>query len=90
MHVVASSPLGGYVGASVPDSLRYVDPTPRPGWFARLDAAIAATHAGRWISRRFFWRLDPILLRLTVGRLATTLVFPAAVIPIIRLRPRST
>jgi deazaflavin-dependent oxidoreductase (nitroreductase family) len=32
------------------------------------------------ISRHLNWKLDPLLLRLTRGRLATTLVFPTALL----------
>ena len=64
----------------MPGTLRHVDPTTRPGPLRRLYAAVAATRASRWVSRRLFWRLDPLLLRLTGGRLATTLVFPTAVL----------
>jgi deazaflavin-dependent oxidoreductase (nitroreductase family) len=60
--------------------LRYVDPTPRPGIFARVYAAFAATRLSRLVSRHVSWKLDPLLLRATNGRLATTLVFPTAVL----------
>lgn len=58
------------------DDLRRVDATRPPGRFARVYAAIAATSAAGFISRHLNWKLDPFLLRLTGGRLATTLVFP--------------
>jgi deazaflavin-dependent oxidoreductase (nitroreductase family) len=60
--------------------LRYVDPTPRPGVVARAYAALAATRLSRFVSRHVSWKLDPLLLRVTRGRLATTLVFPTAVL----------
>ena len=60
--------------------LRYVDPTPRPGMFVRAYAALAATRLSRLVSRHVSWKLDPLLLRATNGRLATTLVFPTAVL----------
>lgn len=60
--------------------LRYVDPTRRPGRFARAYAALAARRAARFVSRHVNWKLDPLLLRVTRGRLATTLVFPTAVL----------
>jgi len=34
----------------------------------------------RAVSRTIGWRLDPVLLRITGGRVATTLVFPTAVL----------
>jgi deazaflavin-dependent oxidoreductase (nitroreductase family) len=64
----------------VPTPLRPVDPTRPPGWFARAYAAVAATRAATFISRHLNWKIDPLLLRITGGRVATTLVFPAAVL----------
>ena len=61
-------------------TLRHVDATRPPGLFARVWAAIAATPLSRFVSRHVSWKLDPLLLRLTRGRLATTLVFPTAVL----------
>ena len=60
--------------------LRYVDPTTPPGLFARWYAALATTRVARLISRHVSWKLDPLLLQVTGGRLATTLVFPTAVL----------
>jgi len=60
--------------------LRYIDPNRRPGLFARAYAALAATRPSRFISRYVSWKLDPLLLRATRGRFATTLVFPTAVL----------
>jgi len=60
--------------------LRRVDPTRPPGWFARAYAALSATRAARFVSRHISWKLDPILLGLTNGRFATTLVFPTAML----------
>jgi deazaflavin-dependent oxidoreductase (nitroreductase family) len=60
--------------------LRYVDPSRPPGAFARAYSALAASRAARFISRHLNWKLDPLLLRLTGGRLASTLVFPTAVL----------
>ena len=61
-------------------TLRYVDPTCKPGRFTRLYAALATRRLSRFISRHIGWKLDPLLLRVTGGRLATTLVFPTAVL----------
>jgi deazaflavin-dependent oxidoreductase (nitroreductase family) len=60
--------------------LRYIDPTRSPGVFVRAYAAFAATRFARFISRHVNWKLDPLLLRVTRGRLATTLVFPTALL----------
>ena len=56
--------------------LRHVDPTRPASAFARLYAALATTRFSRVVSRHVSWKLDPMLLRATGGRLATTLVFP--------------
>lgn len=61
-------------------TLRYVDPTRPPGAFARAYAAIAATRFAKFVSRHVNWKLDPLLLRATRGRFATTLVFPTALL----------
>ncbi len=64
-----------------PDShLRYVDPGRPTGVFARAYSALACTRLAKFISRHISWRLDPYLLRVSRGRLATTLVFPTAVL----------
>jgi deazaflavin-dependent oxidoreductase (nitroreductase family) len=60
--------------------LRHVDPTRAPGIFARVYAAFAATRVATFISRHVNWKLDPLLLRASGGRLATTLVFPTALL----------
>jgi deazaflavin-dependent oxidoreductase (nitroreductase family) len=60
--------------------LRHVDPTRAPGVFARLYAALAATRLATFISRHVNWKLDPMLLRASRGRFATTLVFPTALL----------
>jgi deazaflavin-dependent oxidoreductase (nitroreductase family) len=61
-------------------SLRHVDPTRAPGRFARAYARFGATRFARFISRHLNWKIDPLLLRVTRGRLASTLVFPTAVL----------
>ncbi len=60
--------------------LKYVDPTRRPGAIGRAYAAFAATRFAKFISRHISWKLDPFLLRITRGRIATTLIFPTAVL----------
>lgn len=61
-------------------TLRYADPTRRAGWFARAYAALSATRPALFVSRHLNWKLDRFLLRVTRGRLATTLVFPTALL----------
>ena len=61
-------------------TLRPVDPTRPPGMFARAYSALATTRLARFISRHVSWKLDPLLLRATRGRVASTLMFPTAVL----------
>jgi deazaflavin-dependent oxidoreductase (nitroreductase family) len=75
LHVPTSPPT-----AASPASLKHVDPYRQPGRFVRAYAALATTRLARIISRHISWKLDPVLLRITRGRLATTLVFPTAVL----------
>lgn len=53
-----------------------VDPTAPPSRFQRLMHSIGVTRAARWYGIRVASRIDPPLLRLTRGRLATTGFFP--------------
>lgn len=41
---------------------------------------VATTRTAKFISRHINWKLDPLLLRLSHGRVATTLVFPTALL----------
>lgn len=61
-------------------TLRRIDPNREPGRLRRAYAALAATRAARFISRHVGWKLDPFLLRISGGRLASTLILPAAVL----------
>lgn len=60
--------------------LRRVDPGSAPTLLSRLMARIALSRIGRFVSRHVGWKLDPILLRLTGNRVATTAVIPTAVL----------
>jgi deazaflavin-dependent oxidoreductase (nitroreductase family) len=60
--------------------LRFVDATGPPGHFRRAYAALAATRTARFVSRHLNWKLDPLLLRMTRGRFASTLMFPTALL----------
>ena len=59
---------------------RTVDPRRRPGWFRRLFAAVGATRVWLFVSRHVNWYVDPWLLRLSNGRLASPLVFPTGLL----------
>ncbi len=60
--------------------IRTVDATRPPGWFRRFYARLAATRPALFVSRHLNWYIDPWLLRVTRGRVASTLVFPTAVL----------
>jgi deazaflavin-dependent oxidoreductase (nitroreductase family) len=64
----------------MPPELRFADVTRPPGRLRRAYAALATTRGALFISRHVNWKLDPVLLRLTRGRLASTLVFPTAML----------
>jgi len=75
-----STPTSTSTATSTVASLKRVEPTSPLGRFARAYAALAVTGPARSVSRHVSWKLDPVLLRLTGGRLASTLVFPTAVL----------
>jgi len=61
-------------------SLRRVAPADAPGRMTRVMSWLATTRPAQFISRHVGWKLDPILLRLTGNRIATTVVIPTAVL----------
>lgn len=61
-------------------ALRVVDPTRAPGVVRRAYAALGASRVARLISRHINWKLDPVLLRVSRGRLSTTLMIRSAVL----------
>jgi deazaflavin-dependent oxidoreductase (nitroreductase family) len=60
-------------------TLRYIDPRPR-GVVYRLYAALLGTRLFGWVSRRFVWKLDPLLLSLTRGRVGMGMGLPTALL----------
>ena len=61
-------------------ALRRVDPEARRGPLYRAWARISGLRLMGWLSRTFAWRLDPIVMRLTGGRLGATLLLPSALL----------
>jgi hypothetical protein len=62
-------------------ALRRVDPTTqRQGPLYRGYAWLSASRPFAWVARRIGWKLDPVLLRLTGGRLGAGLWLPTAVL----------
>jgi deazaflavin-dependent oxidoreductase (nitroreductase family) len=64
----------------LPTQLKYVDPNRRRSWFTHAYAMFGTMRLGQFISRHIFWKLDPILLRATRGRISMALVIRAAVL----------
>jgi len=60
--------------------LAYVDPKAERGLLYRGYAALMGTRAMGWLSRAVAWRLDPILMRLSGGRLGFGLLLPTALL----------
>lgn len=60
--------------------LRYVDPTARRSRLTPLMARLGTNRVANAIARKVNWKLDPLLLRVSRGRVATTLVIPSAVL----------
>ena len=52
--------------------MRVVDPSQPRGRVYRAMARMAGSRPGLWLARTVSWRLDPILLRLTGGRVASS------------------
>ena len=68
------------------DSLRYVDPGKHHGFLYRAWAHSVATPFGFWLSRHIAWKVDPVLLRLTRGRIGTGLIIPTLLLETIGAR----
>ncbi len=66
--------------AAMPGQLKYVDPHREPGPFRRLQATLANTRLGRFLSVHLLWRVDPLLMRFTGGRVGMALTLPTALL----------
>jgi deazaflavin-dependent oxidoreductase (nitroreductase family) len=60
--------------------LRYVDPYKRRGRLYLAVCRFSGTSAGGWLSKNVAWKIDPHLLRLTRGRLRTTVPLATALL----------
>jgi deazaflavin-dependent oxidoreductase (nitroreductase family) len=58
----------------------HVDPLQRRGVIYRAYARLVGTRAMGWLSRKVGWKLDPVLLRVSRGRIGTGLVLPTALL----------
>lgn len=61
-------------------TLKYVDPTARRSRLTPLMSWLGTNRVANVVSRRLGWKLDPLLLRVTGGRIRSTMVIPAAVL----------
>ena len=60
--------------------LAHVDPAARRGFLYRVYAALVGTRPMGWMSRVLGWKLDPVLLRISRGRLGFGLLLPTALL----------
>jgi deazaflavin-dependent oxidoreductase (nitroreductase family) len=60
--------------------LKHVDPNRPRSLFSRAYAALANTRLGRFMSIHFVWKVDPLLMRATRGRLGMGLLMPTALL----------
>lgn len=67
-----------------------VVPSQKLGRVRRWYASLAATRAARAISRWINWRLDPVLLRLSNGRVSSTLWYRSALLETVGARTGHT
>ena len=60
--------------------LPHVDPEARRGPLYRAYARLVGTRAMGWISKNVVWKIDPVLLRLSGGRVGLGLTLPTALL----------
>jgi len=60
--------------------IAYVDPKRRRGGVYRAYARLVGTRAMGWLSRWVVWKIDPLLLRLSRGRIGMGLLLPTALL----------
>jgi deazaflavin-dependent oxidoreductase (nitroreductase family) len=61
-------------------ALPYVDPRAPRGALYRLYVKFLGTPLAAWISKHVVWRVDPLLMRMTGGRLGMGLMVPTALL----------
>lgn len=60
--------------------LRHVDPRKPRGSLYRLYVRFLGTRLAGWLSRNVVWKLDPLVMRLTGGRVGLGLMLPTALL----------
>ena len=71
-------------------TFRYVDPYTHRGVIYRVWAYSVATPVGFWLSRHIAWKIDPYLLRLTQGRIGSSLIIPTLLLETVGARSGQT
>jgi deazaflavin-dependent oxidoreductase (nitroreductase family) len=61
-------------------AIPYVDPRRRRGVIYRAYARLVGTRAMGWLSRMVVWKIDPVLLRVSRGRIGMGLLLPTALL----------
>src|SRR5205823_9524716 len=69
---VARARRSALTGMAVVHRLRYVDPYRPRGRLYRAVCRFSISKLGMWLAEKVAWKLDPHVLRLTRGRLAST------------------
>lgn len=62
------------------EALPYVDPRASRGPLYRAYVRFLATRLAAWLSVHIVWKVDPLLMRLTGGRLGLGLMLPTALL----------
>jgi deazaflavin-dependent oxidoreductase (nitroreductase family) len=60
--------------------LRHVDPLAPRGRLYRAYVRFTNTRLAAWMTRRIGWKVDPILMRLSGGRIGVGLIIPTALL----------
>jgi deazaflavin-dependent oxidoreductase (nitroreductase family) len=62
------------------NALPYVDPGAPHGLLYRAYVSLAGTRLAMWLSPRILWKLDPLVMRLSGGRIGLGLMLPTALL----------
>src|SRR5262249_8739867 len=71
---------GGVGGVGAMSALPYVDPQAPRGALYKLYVKFLGTRLAAWLSMHVVWRVDPLLMRATGGRLGMGLMVPTALL----------
>jgi len=71
-------------------TLRRVDPPASHGWIFGTYMRFLATPFAGWFSRTVLWKVDPVVMRISGGRVGTALGLPTALLETKGARTRQT